>query len=1249
MRRPIAFSILIATTLAITISIAASTPGSGSTTTLIQQSFVSAYSRGAFASLTSAAANNVAPLVSNALQQLFTSKADGTNTYALIMPDQTASTLQTWQVYEDIYKLYSAVGASTAGVPTMDTTACPALSFGVCDYQIFTGNYAFFAYSTPSLNVTIKDPYFTIWNTAGGVSGSFGPPIAGTATVTSAISSAVGTQQNFASGAIFSWPNSSSTPAVYGLSGAFYNLYINSNGPTTLGFPTSVAAVVNTMTGLVQQTFEGGKIQQLPGSDPVVVYPLGQINISNASQGLSLPAGASATLTALTLDSQQDIVTGRALTWSSSNGAVATVVGNGYTATVTGVSTGAANIYVTGEGKTSPALVVTVGSGCCSIGQGAPSQTISGSFQTAALRNSLPAGTVASGTVVRTGAGYTQTLEAAGTTYVISEADGASTAYVISGTFYAAYLAAGGFAGPLGYPVTDLLAGNAQKFASGAALAGIPPQVIPAQIAGKWFANQAVAGLPSSAAASFSAYTGTSGLSQAFASGNIYAITSEGSLQGQAFLLTGAILARYTALLGPSGALGAPTSDVASAGGVLTETFEGGSISLSPGAAAAVEHYNPRTPALSAVPATVAPGGRVHITASGFAPGATLNFALTGQGNFSVPASPGAFAWDVVVPASAKPAAVTISATDPGSKDTATGGYSIVAPAALLPTLTVTSGDLQTGYPGAQLQLPVVAVLNDSAGNPIPNLPVALSTSPGASATGPAVTDSQGRVSVLVRLPAQPGVVTGSIAAGGQVVTFSALASAGSLPAFSGLAATGQQTTLLASFASALLYYQNNGILPASGGAANVAALTSYLTAHGGFAVSDTGDSIPNPWVAAQFSSGALSLQASTQNQIRDLVASGNPAIVNLSLTVDGKPAGGASVDAIGVSSDGSIAIYDPNPATAQTSLNAYLNGFQASGHVYSATIASVVAIVPAQSVTAAAPFTVASPITGGASIAGSSGSCSTLDLAGPTAPGAVRYQSCDGSASLYEFDLTTATGATLVDLSGGPSLQIPATGLRWSLFRKNGALTASAAALTITGVTDSAAFATALAPNQIFSVFGTGFVAKGLTVTLGGKPVQTISVSPFQINALIPAGTAAAASTPLVVNSAGASATTNVAVGATAPGIFTVGSLGAILNQDATLNSPANPAQRGQYVSIYCTGLGATTASGGLQVAATAVSVVTGGQTLKPLYAGAVAGFVGLYQVNVILPASLAPGLAGTVQLVQGKTTSNVVPLALD
>ena len=131
------------------------------------------------------------------------------------------------------------------------------------------------------------------------------------------------------------------------------------------------------------------------------------------------------------------------------------------------------------------------------------------------------------------------------------------------------------------------------------------------------------------------------------------------------------------------------------------------------------------------------------------------------------------------------------------------------------------------------------------------------------------------------------------------------------------------------------------------------------------------------------------------------------------------------------------------------------------------------------------------------------------------------------------------------------------------------------------------------------------------------------IAAFPFQINAAMPTATAVGNASLQVTGPSG-SAGANIAVSATSPGIFTIGAGGAILNSDGALNTPANPAQRGQFVSIYCSGLGATTLKAGLQTANSTPSVVVNGVTATPSFAGLVAGFVGLYQVNATIPASL-------------------------
>ena len=1271
-RRPIP-AVLIATIFAAT-ALAVSV-GSGSPTALILQGFLNAYGRNSFASLVTVPIADVHALGTPGYVQEFTSRANANLKYALVKPDPNApvSPSDTLQMYSDLYTFYTSVGQGTAGYPTNDTTACPTNNFGFCNYQFFTKNYALFVYSSPlTASVLVKDPFYTQWMAAGGVSGAPGPPTADQTTLTSR-SAVIANIQTFVGATIFSYPSSSTTPGNYIVSGYFSAAYANAGGAATLGFPTS-QAITNTTTGLTRQTFEYGRMELPLGStNPNILYNVSEVDITNVYLPLSLQIGATATVSATTLDLRGIQVSDRVLSWSSTNGSVAKVTGNGYTATVTAVGGGTANIYVSAEGKTSTPLAVKVASVCCAVGEGAPTLPITQAFQAAVSRNSLAVQLPAGSPVTRLGAGYVQTLAAAdgsGNVYTVAEADGNPTAYVISGSLYAAYLRNGGFTGALGYPVSDGVSG-VQRFASGAVLAGTPVRVIPAAIAPRWVQSGGISGLigaPLGDAAVFLSFSGVTGVAQAFSNGSLYGITS-GSGSGKAFWSSGLILARYLTLSGPAGALGAPTGDVVQNGGVQSETFETGYIDLQPGATVAVEHYNPRHPAVTVSPATVVPGGRVHISATGFAPGAMLSFTVTGQTGFSVTSPAGAYSWDIVIPAGAKPASVAIQATAKGSADVASATYTVTSVAALLPVFSILSGDRQTGAPGSTLPAPLVARLVDSGGNPIAGVPVSYTVSPGASLQSSFVTDSNGQVSARFRLPASVGVAVGSLAAGGKVVEFSALASGSALPNFPAVAQPDSQSGFLTALSSLLAYNQQTGVLSAPAGVSTPATLSKFLGSGNGYGVSDSGAAIPNPWAAAQFANAGLTLEPAGTAHLLDLVGSGTPVLLLLNLTSDGTPAGAVAIDATGVNGDGAIQIADPNPVLARTNLSDYLNGFSAAGHTIQGSISAVLRLAPVAPTTGGAPFIIASPLGAGAQAASMSGGCLQLDVPDPWVAGAapqasgstltgVRYFYCDGTAAQYALNLTASKAVTVFDLSGGisgPSLVLQADGtLTWQLARVNGTLTSSVQTLSISSVTDSAAFSSALSPGGLFSIFGSGF-SQNPTVMVGGQKAKLIAAFPFQINALMPSNIGPGVVAVQVTDVTG-SASQNVMIAAVSPGIFTLGAAslgvappGAIINvADGTINTPNTPATRGQYISIYCTGLGATALKAGLQTVAAPVTAVVNGVTLPASFAGMAPGFPGLYQVNLQIPAAQPPTLSGTLFLQQGSAVSNPVALSI-
>ena len=80
----------------------------------------------------------------------------------------------------------------------------------------------------------------------------------------------------------------------------------------------------------------------------------------------------------------------------------------------------------------------------------------------------------------------------------------------------------------------------------------------------------------------------------------------------------------------------------------------------------------------------------------------------------------------------------------------------------------------------------------------------------------------------------------------------------------------------------------------------------------------------------------------------------------------------------------------------------------------------------------------------------------------------------------------------------------------------------------------------------------------------------------------------------------------------------------------------------------IFCTGLGVTGTQGQLHPASTPVTVLLSGSELKPAFAGLTPGFIGLYQVNVQVPLSTAPGLDLPLSLRQGAVTSNTVSVSV-
>jgi uncharacterized protein (TIGR03437 family) len=205
----------------------------------------------------------------------------------------------------------------------------------------------------------------------------------------------------------------------------------------------------------------------------------------------------------------------------------------------------------------------------------------------------------------------------------------------------------------------------------------------------------------------------------------------------------------------------------------------------------------------------------------------------------------------------------------------------------------------------------------------------------------------------------------------------------------------------------------------------------------------------------------------------------------------------------------------------------------------------------------------------------------------------------------------------------------------------------ASVAADTDSGVTlvSAATLAPgAIAPGEIVTIFGSGFQPDQTQLQFDGRAATIFYAGANQINALVPADLAAGSATKITILVKGfKAAELSASVVGAVPGIFTVANgtgQAAAANQDGGINSTANPAARGEVVTLYATGQGSS---------GDAVSLTIGGYACELLYAGPAPGYAGLMQINARVPAGfLGPGIQEVVLSVGSARSQAGVTIAL-
>jgi len=210
------------------------------------------------------------------------------------------------------------------------------------------------------------------------------------------------------------------------------------------------------------------------------------------------------------------------------------------------------------------------------------------------------------------------------------------------------------------------------------------------------------------------------------------------------------------------------------------------------------------------------------------------------------------------------------------------------------------------------------------------------------------------------------------------------------------------------------------------------------------------------------------------------------------------------------------------------------------------------------------------------------------------------------------------------VVLGGSTSSSTPAP----SAIYVNSLTVAPPPALRIDSVQNAASMLDGqIAPGETILVQGAGF-ATGAQLSIGGVAVTPISVTTTTIAAVVPQSVPGVAA-EVQVQSAGASSNqVLIPVASAAPGIFTQNGSGFgqgyILNKDGTLNTPSNAANPGDPITIFATGVGPVSFSGGYAVSQFPVNVFVYDFFCYGVAAvmGPVSGFPGsVYQITVYAP----------------------------
>ena len=221
-------------------------------------------------------------------------------------------------------------------------------------------------------------------------------------------------------------------------------------------------------------------------------------------------------------------------------------------------------------------------------------------------------------------------------------------------------------------------------------------------------------------------------------------------------------------------------------------------------------------------------------------------------------------------------------------------------------------------------------------------------------------------------------------------------------------------------------------------------------------------------------------------------------------------------------------------------------------------------------------------------------------------------------------------------------------------------------------GVVDAASFVAPIVPGSLVSIFGSNLAPAAdsattiplpasldnVTVRFNGISAPLLFVSPKQINAQLPWEAPSSGAVNVVVTNGGtASAPQTVQVASLSPAVYGIGGRAIAVNPDGTLAAPAGsipgvatrPATPGDTLVLYASGLGLVSpppvtgdsSLDALRRASTTPAITIGGIPANVTFAGLSPQFVGVYQVNFVLPTTAVSASGAALEIQSSGVTS--------